>query len=88
MDSKTIANLAASLPDLIDGKIKYPSKSQQLAIALYKILQDGEWHTTASLALKEKKSKSYVSRILSTMRQPLGLKYKKSADAGWKLLDE
>jgi hypothetical protein len=66
--------LALLAPDLLQGKIPNPCPvSAQRAIAILKILQDGEWHTAREISLATGIGAKYARDILRTCQNAWGL---------------
>ncbi|MBN3948424.1 MAG: hypothetical protein HWQ38_18995 [Nostoc sp. NMS7] len=56
-------------PDLLLGRIPNPCPvSAQRAIAILKILEDGEWHTAGAIASQLGVKPKYVADILRTCK--------------------
>lgn len=81
----TSANkLALLAPGLLQGKIPNPCPvSAQRAIAILKILQDGQWHTSEDIAEQLGMSSKYVGDILRSCKESWELA--SSTRNGWML---
>lgn len=58
-------------------------QSIAVAIAIYEILENGDWVTSAEIAAKLNKSLSYVRKVLEVLRDPFELTGDRGK--GWKL---
>ena len=59
------------------------SKAEQYTLKVYRILQDGQWHSAAAIALKlNLNSLRYVRNILVSLKAPLGIE---SSQLGYRL---
>ncbi|MBD2364502.1 hypothetical protein H6G36_25570 [Anabaena minutissima FACHB-250] len=87
MQKSTIDNLQQLAPDILVGKLPYPSPAYaQHAISILRILDDGEWHTAGEIAAELGIGKKYVRDILRTCKDPWGLAV--SNPKGWMLVKE
>jgi len=59
------------------------SKAEQYTLKVYRILQDGQWHSAAAIASKMNLvSVRYVRNILVSLKVPLGIE---SSQLGYRL---
>ena len=74
MRDTTAVKLQLLAPDLLRGKIPNPCPiSAQRALAILRILQDGEWHTAKEISLATGIGAKYACDILRTCQNAWGL---------------
>lgn len=70
----TSDNLTLLAPALLKGDVPVPCPViAQRAIAILKILKDGEWHTSTAIAKRVHIKPKYASDILRACKEPWGL---------------
>ncbi len=89
MKDSAIAHLKSVAPKLLKGETSTPTPIlEQRAIAILKVLEDYEWHTSVEIAQRVGIGRKYAADILRVVANDWSLMSQRGSgeDVGWKMI--
>lgn len=69
MQPSTVQSLQSHAAALLAGTLPRPNKTESRAMAIDRILQDGEWHTSAEIGAAVGIGQKYATDLLRAMQE-------------------